>query len=40
MLIAERTLDLLDETGPEILQKKVKVSRGEIRKMMARALFR
>jgi len=39
MLIAEKTVELLDEAGPEILQQKVKISRGEIRKLMARAIF-
>lgn len=39
LLIAERTVDLLEEAGPEIFQKKVKVTRGEIRKMIARAIL-
>ncbi len=38
-LIAKRTVDLLEKAGPEILQKKVKVSRWDIRKLMLRALF-
>lgn len=38
-LIADKTVELLEQAGPEILQKKVKVSRGQVRKLMARALF-
>jgi len=40
LLIAERTVELLEQAGSGVLEKKVKVSRGEIRKMMGRALFR
>jgi len=39
LLIAERTVDLIEEAGTEVFQKKVKVTRGEIRKMIARAMF-
>jgi len=39
MLIAERTVELLEEAGPEMLSTRVKVSRREVRKMMARAIF-
>ena len=40
LMIAERTVDLLEEAGAEVFEKKVKVSRGEVRKMVAQALFR
>jgi len=39
LLIAKKTVDLIEKAGPDILQKKVKVSRGGVRKIMARALF-
>lgn len=39
LLIAERTVELLEQSGPGVLENKVKVSRGELRKIMARALF-
>ncbi len=38
LLIAERTVDLLDQAGPGALEEKVKVSRAEVRRMMLRAL--
>lgn len=39
LLIAERTVELLEQAGPRVLDKKMKVSRGELRKLMTRALF-
>jgi len=38
LLIAERTMELLEQSGVGALDEKVKVSRAEVRKMMLRAL--
>lgn len=38
-LIAEKTLDLIEKSGAEVLAKKVKISRWQVRKLMVKALF-
>ncbi|MFK5921639.1 MAG: phytoene/squalene synthase family protein [Verrucomicrobiota bacterium] len=38
-LIAEKTLDLIENSGGEVLEEKVKISRWQVRKLMLKALF-